>query len=164
VLTVGRERQRITIGRYGPGGITLAEARRKAIAILHERERGVEHKPVPTFRAVKQEYLARRDIEVRAATLQGDGYLFKHFDSLLPRKLNEIKPSDIEAIIDAIGAPSTRRSAYIPVSGLFSFAVRKGYIDHWTRYSGIASGDQAVFVRPTPAGTTAPYLVAEVWP
>lgn len=130
VLTVGRERQRITIGRYGPGGLTLAEARRKAITILHERELGIEHKPVPTFQAVKLEYLARRDGEIRAATLQGDSYLFKHFGPLLSRKLDEITPTDIERIIDTIDAPSTRRSAYIRVSGLFNFAARKGYIDH----------------------------------
>jgi integrase len=127
VLTLGTERTRITIGRYPI--VTLAHAREKARKILAERELGMVHKPSPTFRAVKSEYLGRRDGEVREATRQGDTYLFRHFDSLMTRKLADITPEAIEAIIDGIDAPSTRRSAFIRISGLMSYAVRKGYID-----------------------------------
>lgn len=127
ILTVGRERKRITIGRYPL--ISLAEARRQAQAILRDRELGIIHKPSPTLRAVKDEYLARRDDEVRAATRQGDTYLFKHFDGLLSRKLEDITPGAIEAIIDNLDAPSTRRNAFVRISGLFSYAIRRGYMD-----------------------------------
>ena len=127
VLTLGRERQRITIGRYPI--VTLAQAREKARKILAQRELGIVHSPSPTFRAVKTEYLGRRSGEVRRATLQGDRYLFKHFDRLLSSKLIDITPAAIERILDGIDAPSTRRSAYIRISGLFSYAVRKGHID-----------------------------------
>ena len=127
VLTVGRERQRITLGRYPV--VSLAQAREKARRILAERELGIVHKPSPTLGTVKDEYLGRRDGEVRVATRQGDTYLFKHFNSLANRRLDDITPANIERIIDAIDAPSTRRSAYIRISGLFSYAVRKGYID-----------------------------------
>ena len=89
----------------------------------------MSNKPAPILRTVKDEYLGRRDGEVRDATRQGDTYLFKHFDGLLSRKLDAITPDDIERIIDGIAAPSTRRSAYIRISGLFSYAVRKGYIN-----------------------------------
>src|SRR5690242_11439889 len=61
VLTLGSERKRITIGRYPL--ITLAQARERARKILAERELGVVHKTSPTFRAVKSEYLGRRDGE-----------------------------------------------------------------------------------------------------
>lgn len=127
VLTLGRDRQRITIGRYPI--ITLAQAREKARKILAERELGVIHASSPTFRATKAEYLGRREGEVRAATQQGDRYLFKHFDGLHSTKLNEITAEAIERILDNIEAPSTRRSAYVRISGLFSYAVRKGYLD-----------------------------------
>jgi integrase len=127
VLTVGRERQRITIGRYPI--VTLAHAREKARKILAERELGIVHAPSPTFRAVKTEYLGRRDGEVRSGTLRGDTYLFKHFDGLLSSKLIDITPAVIERILDGIEAPSTRRSAYLRISGLFGYAVRRGYVD-----------------------------------
>src|SRR5712691_11702857 len=127
VLTCGADRQRVSIGRYPIIG--LAEARKKAQSILRDRELGIVPKDVPTLRAVKGDYLGRREGAVREATRQGDTYLFKHFDGLLSRKLNEITPDDIERIIDDIDAPSTKRSAYIRISGLFSYAVRKGYID-----------------------------------
>ncbi|HEV8678084.1 MAG TPA: Arm DNA-binding domain-containing protein, partial [Stellaceae bacterium] len=42
VLTVGKERQRITIGRYPI--VTLAKAREKARHILAERELGIVHR------------------------------------------------------------------------------------------------------------------------
>src|SRR4051794_6596748 len=105
VLTIGRERQRITIGRYPI--VTLAQAREKARKILAERELGVVHSRSRTFRAVKAEYLGRREGEVRAATQQGDRYLFKHFDDLLPLKLDELTADTIEGILDSIQAPST---------------------------------------------------------
>lgn len=61
---------------------------------------------------------------MRPATWQGDTYLFKHFDTIICRKLADITPDDIERVIDGIDAPSTRRSAYIHVSGLFSYLER----------------------------------------
>lgn len=141
VLTLGRQRQRITIGRYPI--VSLAQAREKARKILAERELGIVHAPPPTFRAVKAEYLGRREGEVRVATQQGDRYLFKHFDSLLPSKLTEITPDAIEDILDAIEAPSTRRSAYIRISGLFSYAIRKAYINRSPVKALEAPPDQA---------------------
>jgi len=78
---------------------------------------------------VKREYLNRRDTEIRAATRQGDTYAFKHCEGLMSRRLDEIEPDDIEAIINRIDAPSTRRTVFIRLSGLFSYAVRKAYID-----------------------------------
>src|SRR5712691_10248484 len=72
VLTYGAERQRITLGRYGAAGLTLAEARQRAQRFLRDRELGIVPKDVPTLRATKGEYLGRREGEVREATRQGD--------------------------------------------------------------------------------------------
>src|SRR5206468_2026732 len=69
VLVVGRDRQRITIGRYPI--VSLAQAREKARNILAERQLGIEdHRSSPLFRDVQRDYLARRDGEVRASTRQ----------------------------------------------------------------------------------------------
>ena len=143
VLVTGKagNRQRITLGRYPL--LSLADARRKAQTILRDQALGIVPKNVPTLAALKSEYLARRDGEVRAATRQGDKYLFKHFDGLMSRKLDDISPEAIEALIDAIDAPSTKRSAYIRISGLFSYAVRRGYLDRSPARALSIPADQA---------------------
>jgi integrase len=127
VLTFGADRHRITIGRYPI--VTLAQAKEKARTVLAEQQLGIIHKPSPTFQDIKDEYLGRRDSDVRAATRQGDTYLFKHFDNLAKRRLDDITAEAIEKTINRIDAPSTKRSAFLRISGLFSYAVRKGYIN-----------------------------------
>ncbi|MGH7111779.1 MAG: tyrosine-type recombinase/integrase [Stellaceae bacterium] len=127
VLTVGADRQRMTLGRWPV--VSLHAARERAKHILAERQLGIVHKPSPTFQTVKKEYLDRRDGEVRAATRQGDTYLFKNFDGLAGRKLADITPEMIEAALDEIKAPSTRHNAFLRVSGLMRYAVRRGYIE-----------------------------------
>jgi hypothetical protein len=57
------------------------------------------HRPSPTLRTFKAEYPGRRDGEVRPATRQGDTYLFKRFDRLASRKLDDITPEIIESIL-----------------------------------------------------------------
>jgi integrase len=127
ILTVGRERKRVTLGRYPL--LTLAEARKKAHGILRDLELGIVHNPSPTFEAVKDEYLARRDTEVRALTRQADGYLFKLFDAFSHRKIADIRPAAIEDMLNAIEAPTTRRHSFIRLQGLFRYATRREYLD-----------------------------------
>jgi integrase len=124
---VGKERRFITIGRYGI--VTLSQARERAKNILAEHQLGIVRKPVPTLGETLRDYLARREKEVRESTQQADGYLFKRVEPLKNRRLDEITPADIEQVIDAIRSPSTRRSIYIRLSGLFSYAVRRGQIE-----------------------------------
>ena len=127
VLTVGTERQRITIGRYPI--VSLAQAREKAKRILAERQLGIVHKPSPSFATVREEYLAFRDDRVRLATRQADDYLFKPFSALSQKKIADITPEVIEKIIDGLHAPSTRRHAFLRIKGLFNYAVKRGYLD-----------------------------------
>jgi hypothetical protein len=127
VLTVGTERQRITIGRYPI--VTLAQARDKARTILAERQLGIVPKPSPLFGVVREEYLAQRDDRVRAATRQADKYLFKPFAALSQRKMADIDASEIERILNAMEAPTTRRHAFIRLQGFFRYAVRRGYME-----------------------------------
>ncbi len=65
VLTVGKERERITIGKFGPDGFTLDEAHKKAQAILRDGELGIVQKPTPALSVVQSEFLAQRDTKVR---------------------------------------------------------------------------------------------------
>ena len=85
---------------------------------------------------MKAAYIARRENEVRNATQQADRYLFRHFDELLGRKLDEITANDIERILDAIDAPSTRRSAYIRISGRLCHAATAGSLTKGSSRSG----------------------------
>ncbi len=87
------------------------------------------HKPVPTFRAVKSEYLGRRDAEVREATLQGDRYLFRHFDSLMTRKLGRHHPGGHRGAHRRYRRALDAAERLHPHLGPMSYAVRKGYID-----------------------------------
>ena len=130
VLTVGRERERITIGKFGPGGYTLAEARKKAQSILRDRELGIVQKPTPLLAAVRSEFLAQRDTKLRPATRQADDYLLKPFAALSQKKIGDISAEAIEDIIKGLTAPSTKRHAYLRMKGLFSYAVKRGYIEH----------------------------------
>jgi integrase len=127
VLCIGEERRRVTIGRYPI--VSLAQAREKAKHILAERQLGIVHKPSPSFATVREEYLALRDDRVRRATRQADGYLFKPFADLSERKLADIAPEMLEEMIDGLGAPSTRRHAFLRLQGLFRYAVKRGYLD-----------------------------------
>jgi integrase len=127
VLTVGAERQRLTIGRYPI--VSLAQARDKARQILAERQLGIVRESSPSFATVREEYIAGRDSKLRAATRRADGYLFKHFIDLSNKKLADIDAKEIETVLSGIDAPSTRRHAFIRIQGLFRYAVRRGYLD-----------------------------------
>ena len=129
VLTVGKDRQRMTIGKFGLDGYTLAEARKKAQSMLRDRELGIVQKPTPSFSIVRAEFLAQRDTKVRRATRQADGYLLKPFAALSHKKIGDISAEAIEEIIESLGAPSTRRHAYLRLKGVFAYAVKRGYID-----------------------------------
>jgi integrase len=129
VLTVGRERERITIGKFGPDGYTLAEARKRAQSILRDRELGIVQKPTPLFSVVKSEFLAQRDTKVRRTTRLADKYLFQPFDVLSQKKIGDISAEAIEEVIEVLDAPMTRRHAYLRIKGLFAYAVKRGYID-----------------------------------
>jgi hypothetical protein len=95
--------------------VTLAQAREKARTILAERQLGIVPKPSPTFGIVREAYLAQRDERVRARTRQADRYLLKPFASLSQKRIADIEALDIERILDAMAAPSTRRHAFIRI-------------------------------------------------
>jgi len=126
VVLIGAERQRITIGRYPI--VSLSQAREKARTLLAERQLGIAPKPSPTFAAVREEYLAQRDDRLRFSTRQADGYLFKLFDGFSSKKIAAISAETIEDIIDGLDSPSTRHHAFLRVKGLFTYAVKRGYI------------------------------------
>jgi hypothetical protein len=127
ILTVGKQRQRITIGRYPI--VTLAQARERARTILAERQLGIVEKPSPIFKAVRVEYLAQRDDRLRSSTRRADGYLFKLFDGFSQKKMADISAENIEDIIKELDATSTRHHAFLRVKGLFAYAVKRGYIE-----------------------------------
>jgi integrase len=127
VLTVGTERQRITLGRYPI--ISLADARKKAAGILRDRELGITHKPSPPFVQVYEEYLATRDQTVRPNTRRAEVYMLRPFLVFSKQKIGEIQPAEIARILDAIKAPITRRHAFSNIRNLFRFAFKREYVN-----------------------------------
>lgn len=95
---------RVQDGR-GVIALSLAEARKKAAAILRDRELGVMHKPSPTFAAVYEQYLETRgSVRKTGLVLPGRASLLfcvdrlsdhfwrfsDHFRELLLRRLNAL--------------------------------------------------------------------------
>jgi len=125
VLTVGKERQRITIGRYPR--ISLSEARQKAARILRDRELGVEHKRASTFEEIYHEYMATRG-DKRHSTQRADIYRLKPFLVLGKREITEIEPRHLEKILDAL-PPVTKCHAFASIRSLFAFALKRQRIE-----------------------------------
>jgi integrase len=86
-------------------------------------------KPSPTFARVRDEYPSQREGKVRLVTRRADGYLFKHFLEFSPTKIADIEAKEIDGLLAAIDAPTTRRHAFIRLQGLFRFTARRGYLD-----------------------------------
>jgi integrase len=131
VLTVGKERRRITLGRYP--GISLAQARQKARTIIAQRQLGLDHQPPPTplFKEMLRDYLASRDHAVRYSTRLKDGYVSKRFESLAERQLTDIGPDVVQRILDAQDASWTRHYCLRMFASFLKFAQKRGYMEQW---------------------------------
>jgi site-specific recombinase XerD len=129
VLTVGANRRKITIGRYPI--VSLAQAREKAKTILAQRQLGLDKPLSPFFDAVADEYRAAREDSLRATTVRKDPYRFRWFRSLGRTRLADITPPDVQHIIAALPAHSSKTEAYLIFTGLIRFAQKRGYIENW---------------------------------
>jgi integrase len=124
VLTMGANRQRITIGRYPI--ISLAQARGRAKTILAEKQLGITHAPSPIFRDVVEEYFAARQNR-RPNTVRKDAYYSRKFK--INKPINDIGPAEAERAVNAIEAPVSRFQGRIWLRCIFRFAEERGYID-----------------------------------
>lgn len=98
-------------------------------AILAERQLRIVRKRTPVFGTVHAEYLAQRDGRVRRSTRQADDYLFKHFERLSKKKIGDVSADEIDDIMGGIGAPTTKRHAFLRLKGLYRFAIKRDYVE-----------------------------------
>lgn len=130
-LMYGRNRKRVTIGRYP--GITLAEARAKARELVAQRTLGKEDLPSIKFEDVLPAFLAGQYPEhsLKPRTRQeAERVLRKHF--LAPFRyepLHAITTHNVTQIIDRMRkTPSEARHAFAIIRLFFNWAERRRYV------------------------------------
>ena len=107
----GVTRERLTIGRYGNGGLSLAEARAEAkrlLSMIPEAKPFIVH-----FEKAKTEFLASnyKDASPRTA-FEAARLLGKHFQAIHAKPVSDVTDTDIKEHLDKITAPSEQLHAY----------------------------------------------------
>jgi integrase len=124
VLTLGANRERITLGRYGI--VSLAAARDKARTILAERQLGIAQPKSKSLTAVITEYTASRADQIRPATQRTDSRLARVFADNQP--INSLTAAAAEEILQRNKSPSTYVQGLVWLRGLFRFAEERDYL------------------------------------
>jgi integrase len=117
----GRERDRISIGRYPQ--ISLADARMKAKRLL-----AAEPEPKTrrvTFVSARDEFIAAKSGELHSSWPENiKAVLTKHFRAIEGKKLADITDRDLERIFDAIEGPSARLHAFRVIRAFFNWSIK----------------------------------------
>ena len=126
---------RLTIGKFGP--LTLVEARERARQILYEIESGrfeqstgIEVKAKPTLDDVIPDYIENH-AKVHNRDWKRKQALLKKFNSLLDRRVDEIKRADVAFACDSIrrSAPVSANRALAHLKHLMNWCVERGLIE-----------------------------------
>lgn len=130
VLTYGKNRKRVTIGRHGI--ISLSEARDKARAILALRTLKPDEAPEITFEEARKLFVTHHlQANTRPRTAQEtERLLTRHFASIEDRNLSTLKAYELAAIVDKIKSPSVANHAFTAIRTLLRWSVRRRYIEH----------------------------------
>jgi len=126
VLVHGRNRSRMTIGRYPV--ISLSEARIRAKEILAEQTLGRSRLPTTLFSDAVELYLAGLHPRNKPSSVQSTRRrLIRHFLPPLRReRLEDITASQISKIIDRLlDTPSEANHALVAVRGFFTWTERR---------------------------------------
>jgi len=147
--------RRQTIGRYGPRGLTLSEARTEAKKILANKTLG-RIRPLHTaFDDAKDEFLGERAKTLRPRTLADyTRLLAKHF----PYGRSSVASITPRMILSRIGRlpPSEKQHAFAAGRAFFRFCVGQQYLDR----SPMADMDPPASSKPRQRVLTAEELAA----
>lgn len=133
VLSYGRSRERMTIGRYPV--LSLADARAEAKRILAERTLG-KHRPARmSFDDALNQFVASHlKVKTREITAKGTEALIRnHFPRLKGRFLEDIRVQDITRSTDALlsdGKQGAAAHAHTAIGTLLRWCVRRRYLHH----------------------------------
>jgi integrase len=127
-----RTRRKITIGRYGPGGITLQQARQRAAAMLSEIVLGIHKPKTVTFAEAFETYCATHLQTLREGSRRGSERLVRR---ALPRfgrsELGKIATSELAAFIDTLAStPYEANNCFVAIRAFLMWCVRRGYIEN----------------------------------
>ena len=126
VLTYGRERRRLSIGRVGV--ISLADARKEAKRYLASETLGKRSTRSIRWEAGVKEYLAEVERKRKSITYKGYKDFLGRFS--FPGLLTEIHPQDITRKLERLSKyPTTEHHAFATLRQFFNWAYRKNYID-----------------------------------
>jgi integrase len=132
VLTYGKHRERVTIGRYPILG--LAEARVEAKRILAERTLG-KHRParLKASEALTR-FLGEQKEKNRPLTVRyTEAILRNHFPKILDKHLEDIRTDDVTNVTDKLlkkGQPAAANHAFTAIRTFLRWCVRRRYIHH----------------------------------
>jgi integrase len=131
VLSYGRTRDRVTIGRYPV--ISLADARAEAKRILAEHTLGKHRSKRITFQAALTLFVAEKEQKNRASTIrENERILKKYFVRLHDKQLADLSTYDITGITDKLSrdTPGAALHAFWAARTFLRWCVRRRYIQH----------------------------------
>jgi integrase len=132
VLTYGKRRERITIGRYPV--ISLQDARAEAKRILAERTLG-KHRPArlraseALLRFIREQREKNRPVTVRYT----EALIRNHFPKLLDKNLEDVRTDDVTDVTDKLlkkRQPGAANHAFAAIRTFLRWCVRRRYIHH----------------------------------
>lgn len=128
ILTHGRQRRRITIGRVGL--VSLQNARGEARRILAGVTLGKTLPTSTSWRLASEEYLAQIKNKRRANTHANYTQFLSRF-KFGETKLSDITTRDIERVLDKLSdRPTTRYCCFRILVQFMKWAYRRRYLDH----------------------------------
>lgn len=128
VLTHGRQRRRVTLGRVGI--VSLQEARTAAKTYLAELTLGKTQPHSISWLTARDEYLAHIGGKRRTKTHDNYSRALAYF-KFGETKLTDITQRDIERVLDRLSdRPTTQFCCYRILTGFFKWAYKKRYLDH----------------------------------
>jgi integrase len=126
VLTYGRERRRISIGRVGV--ISLSDARKEAKRYLASETLGKRSCRSVRWKAGVEEYLAEVEQNRKPRTHKDYKRLLGRFD--FPGLLTDIHPQDVVRKLDKLlKFPAEKLHAFAALRQFFNWAYRKHYLE-----------------------------------
>lgn len=132
ILTLGRDRERLTIGRYPIIG--LAEARNEAKRILAERTLGAKRPSRLLASEALTHFIGEQKQKNRPITVDyTHKLLINHFPGVWRKPLEEVRTEDITNVTDRLlrrDQPGAANHAFTAIKTFLRWCVKRRYIQH----------------------------------